>query len=1105
MNSSDSLKLDEHLARLLAAYDQEIGGADGKAPTLDVPNPGPHSAFTLPGEEMVGPMSGGPVHQGSTGEVLPDSLPNDELPTPPPAPTVGTHRIGRFELRRQLGKGGCGIVFLAYDPKLQREVALKIPRPEMLLSPDARRRLIREAQAAAEFDHPNLVPVYETGEIGPVCFIATAFCPGQTLAQWLDRQAYPVPIRQAARLVAQIADAVQHAHDRGVLHRDLKPNNIILQVMKADPNDQGAPPGSCLLRGEHYVPRLVDFGLAKLAERGPSETASRQILGTPKYMAPEQAQARHEDVDARADVYGLGVMLYELLAGRAPFDGATDVEVLRQAIEGTLTQPRDLRSEIPRDLEAICLKAMARSPAKRYRTAIDLADDLRRFLDGLPTLARPLSGLGRAGRWLRRNDGALALATLSAIALFFLAMLTWNAYQFRLLRDDRDHDRREQSIRSRSDQQWQYARHVRDSFLSWRAGDAQQMADSLGYAQKTAKMIDEEPDFAWRYLSQLGRVELLSIPCAPGAVMALAVSPDGLRVATGHRDGTLAVWDRPAGRLLGSVKAEAGEVLHLAFIAGGTGLVTAGGNAAVRGWSLTADGTPQPGPSPVAVPSPVTTLAGSPDGKTVYIGTATGECLCWEVAGNRVAKSWTATDAGRVVALAISPDGQTIATAGPDEPVRLWQAGTGEKAGDEIRGAAGASTLAFARDAAGGPLLVTGRDDGTVRLFDRQGREVRVLPGHTGPVLTLTASPDGSAIASGGRDDCVCVWDVSTGSMRTLLRGHEQPVRGVRFGPAGRTLFTAAEDGFLKVWDLTADPEGPMVRGLPATVAALAHGPVGRGFAVATTDGTVELYPHQGGPPRRIPSAGRGQVNVLRWPESGPPVGVELNGRSAVYWEFGEQPRVVFQADARGGAATAVDFSLPAGQLAVGDDRGWITVWSLTWMRAVATIDTGLAAPVRHLCFSDDGRWLAAQTERNQIGVWELGDPKVRYRVPGHADGLWLVKFLPRGDRLVTAGRGSSIKVWTVATAREDLALLGHVGRVTGLTSSPDGRTLVSGSSTGEVKFWDLRTGQELIGLRRHAGMVTAAEFDLGGNLLITGGTGDGGRGELAFWESGKE
>jgi WD40 repeat protein/serine/threonine protein kinase len=1100
MNPSDSLQLDEHLARLLAAYDQGIGEADGKAPTLDLK---PTDGRLVPGNGAGGSLPSGPANEGSMGDLLPDGPPR----TPPPLPQ-GPHRVGRFELRRQLGKGGCGIVFLAYDPRLQREVALKIPRPEMLMSPDARRRLIREAQAAAEFDHPNLVPVYETGEIGPVCFIATAFCPGQTLAEWLDRQSFPVSVRQAARLVATLAEAVQHAHDRGVLHRDLKPNNVILQVIKADPNtSEGPPPGACPLRGDHVVPRVVDFGLAKLADRGTGDTATRHVLGTPKYMAPEQAQGRRDDVGPAADVYALGVILYELLAGRTPFDGATDVEVLRQAIDGHLTPPRSLRTEIPRDLEAICLKAMDRVPGKRYRTAIDLAEDLRRFLEGLPTLARPLNFVGRANRWLRRNDQWVALGVVSTLALVFLVIGAWNVYQTDKLKAEQKEAEQKQAEQMQVERRREYTRHVRDAFLSWRSGDAQQMAASLDYARRSAEMAGDEPEFAWGYLSQLGRVERQSVPCPAGAAVALAVSLDGRRVATGHPDGTLAVWDRDTATLVGSVKAHPDELTHVAFLASG-GLVTAGGEPVVRTWAVGRDGTLRPAAVSPALAVPVSCLAVAPDGRAVYVGSAGGECLCWDAVGNRVVRQWPATAGAPVDALAVSPDGTVLATAGRAEPVRLWDTATGAPAG-EVRAAGGAAILTTVPDPVRGWLLVAAdRADGTVRLFDRQGREVRTLPGQAGPILAIAASPDGSALASGGQDYSVCVWEVSTGSIRSLLRGHDKSVRGVRFGPDGKTLFTASEDGLLKVWDLTADPEGQAVRGLPAAVGAVGFHPEGREFAVAFADGSVEVYPDRGATPRRFPADGHGPVTVLRYRDGGPAVGVELAGKWVYCWGFAGARRQLFQADLPDGAvATAADLSAGGTRLAVGDDRGRVTVWALDGGSPAVSFTTGLDTPVRMLSISDDGTRVAAQAAGQVVGVWDLAETQKPGRtVPGYGDGLWLIRFLPGGARLVTTGRGGSIRVWRLYPTREEWSLFGHVGRVTGVTASPDGRTLVSSSSTGEVKLWDLQTGQEMIGLRRHTGPVTVAEFAPGGKLLLTGGMTAGGRGELAFWDAaGKE
>ncbi len=1081
MDSSDSLKIDENLARFLAAYDQGLEGGDTDALTVNVPfQPANSSSVTT--ERPVTPMRPDAPNEGSLGELLPDPgyRGGRSSLTPPPSLAGNPHRIGRFELRRQLGKGGCGIVFLAYDPKLRREIALKIPRPEMLLNLDAKRRLKLEALAASEFDHPNLVPVYEWGEIGPLCFIATAFCPGLTLAEWIDRQAFPVPLRQAARLVATVADAVQHAHDRGVLHRDLKPNNVILQEVKVEENDE-APAGGVQMRGEYFIPRVVDFGLAKLAERGgPSETATRQILGTPKYMAPEQAQARREDIGPPADVYALGVVLYELVAGRAPYDGASDVEVLRQSVEGKAAPPRHFRPDLPRDLEAICLKAMARTTTERYRTAIDFADDLRRFLDGRPTIARPLAWSGRAIRWLRRNDQIVAIAVLAVVALFVTLLGTWNSWQNRNLRSTHNKELNDvlssQAERNRFDQQREYARHVRDAFYAWRGGSTGVATDSLDSARRAASALVEPTDFPLDYLARLVKAERLHIECPAGAVTALAVTPDGTRLATGHADGTLTVWDRATGNQLGTLKAHAGAVTHVAFGLDGTVIVTVGrfddSSSNLTTWSVTRAGivAPESVSRRVAV-ADATCCAVTPDGKTVFVGDAGGSVVKVQLANPQVRLAVSNTVSGAaIVAVSVTPDGAKVLVA---DSSGLTCRRTADLEQESLPAPVSrADVTAVATNASGAPVI--GTESGNVFVAG-----TATSGAGSGRISWVAVS--GTNVAANGKPGRVRIGDadLATGDTGAVLAG--------AFSHDGKTLFTGSEDGTVRSWDVGRDPH-ERAAWSEGRVVSITVSSAGGEFVVATDRA---VHRHGTGPRVKI----AGTVRAVQTLSTGATRAVAFEGKSVVVSDFAASTsREQFRATVPGRRApTAVALTPDGARLAIGDDSGHVTVWSVTDRAVIETIDTGSRHAVRDLVASDDGRFVATRTPVG-VCVWALGTPGQFTTI--YADERSVFHFLPGGDRIVTAGRDGGLIVWSVS-GREEMRLLGHVGRVTGLGASPDGRTLVSGYATGEVAFWDLKSGQDLFAFRRHSTPVTAIEFSADGKFMVTGGDG-----QIAVWDA---
>ncbi len=1104
-DTGDSFRLDVHLARILAALDSGVeGGGDSRASTVELKPPAaahPPAAATT--QAYVPPVHA-PLddrgNEGSLSEVLPDTSAattsaNDarpSLPTP--------LRIGRFELRRLLGKGGCGLVFLAYDPKLQREVALKIPRPEMLLSTDARKRILREALATAECDHPNLVSVYETGEIGPLCYIATAFCPGPTLGQWLEKQVYPVPVRQAARLIATIAEAVQHAHDRGVVHRDLKPNNIILQPVRDDPLAQQPPPGACLLRGEYFIPRVVDFGLAKLSERGgPSDTQAWQILGTPKYMAPEQALARHGELGPAADIYALGVILYELLTGTAPFDGNTDVEVLRQVIDGQITPPRQLRPEIPRDLEAICLKAMDQSPARRYRTAIDLADDLRRFLDGRPTIARPLHWTGRLARWMRRNDQLVALAVVTAIAVVMIGVGGWYMSETQRLKLDQQRAHNDQQLRQRSERQREYARYVHMAFRALQSGDRTAATNYVEAAWRLARYDNEPLDFPLHYIARLVQTPRIELSTLHPAIAQLAVTPHGRTLAALSPDSGLSLWNlesRAAVEPLLPLHAKpCGGVVPLQH-----GFVVYGRDADSRQthlFQLSDDGQC----SPVELPPHwqlwgVDGLKATPDSRWIGLAGRHGALGVFTIAGSRLQELATigaptvpATNIPTTIptprvppqhwAMQSTPQGPAVVFACSSEQLMMWRVPHQVEVLPPLPLRAEVTAVAMAPSgtvavgtAAGLFVLEPDRAQWSRRLTDR--------------IHWLEHTPHGwVAVHKSGR-----IWMDRPDGEWELAVVPQGDIVAAGLAGDGNTLWIGSDDGLIRCWHLAADVSQQGVRRDRRLVRA---GTV-TDIASPASSGSVSATPSQPSQPSvtavaerptHRPAAWiiRGDATILsvaisdnrlelsRLPPGGD-VPVPIDQRT-----LPPQRRFTYAGFCQNGMAVAAS-----------DDTGRIYIWDFApgggLLDPPRTVDTRQLRPPQRVTVDDARQYAAIAWDKSAIGVWSFAenDWQAVFKSTDHLDFC----FIGSSGGLVTAGESGAVRLWSIYSGQMTATLWGHTGAAAAVAAAPDGQTIVSGGVNGEIIAWDHRVLREVFRERRHDRPIRLILFDERNNCMVT-------------------
>ncbi|MEM7345945.1 MAG: protein kinase [Chloroflexota bacterium] len=979
--------------------------------------------------------------------------------------------LGQYQILEPIGAGGMATVYKALQPGLDRHVAIKVLPEQHALTPGFKERFMLEAKAVAQLSHPNILPIYDVGVDDNITYFAMKYVAGKTLSHVMKG---PLPFTVAHKYIQQIGAALDHAHERGILHRDVKPVNVLLE--------------------DDWV-LLADFGLAKIVDGSAALTASWAAMGTPAYISPEQALAN--PLDHHTDIYSIGIVLYEMLTGQVPYQGETPMGVMFKHAYEPLPLPRQIRPDLPEGVEQVILKAVAKNPQDRYDSATVFADAFQQAIDTavaagyvdragnekqivtvvgsldnvLSEETKEVAGQPTSSENPQRTFNWLWVGVGGAVAFLFLFLLGVALFMFNPFGGNVP-EATPTLITEEVPPLVATATEASIAIIPTETTTPEITLEATGtptaeavdsIIENTATATSEPPTTTATPQIIDDTPELLeSVRLGRGTVNEIAIHPEGTVVAV---TGSLGVW-------LYEV-----ETLELIRLLEGHDRVF---------WAV----------------------AWSPDGTQLALGSEDGSVHIWDSESGENLQVFQGTaqttpSIGSASSIDWSPDGDFLAVSHIDSRIRIWDIAQAEEITILQGHLEGADVIRWSPD---GTKIASASRDTTVRIWDvKTGGELRRIEGHLDKVTGLSWSPDGQSLVTSGLDFTLRLWDAETGEETNVLTGHTDWVVRVDWSPDGAQIVSGGADQTLRIWD-AATGEQQRVTDTASPIFDVAWTPTGDYFVSIEFGGAISVWEAASGEMLVTLEKHSPQLTSLDWAPDGDRFAVGDLNSGVQIWAVdttaeGQTAETLFTLPGHTEKVTSVAWSPDGKLLASSSEDGTIRLWDSEQGTLQALLE-GHTYIVHQVAWSPDGAMLASSDAGGIIWVWDVVTGARLRNLEGHGNEVFSIDWSPDGSRLVSGSKDHIVAIWDASTGevistmegREQAYQQQHEFRgynwVQSIAWSPDAQWLAAGGHDFVIRLWNPASGAELKMLENHTAPIEQVAWSPDSQLLASASSG---------------